>query len=190
MADMLGDASPGGRGVAHHQESRHGATPNHAYARSPERAAPFDRASQACRRRRDDGLDLDDQERTRGWVEREDVDDPALAIDVERDLGRHLPAGSDQVADDRLDEPGMRLVAQSVEPFALEQHANGQRAAKRCNGWRRTDARYPVAPPASISEIHHRERPMAVASRSWLQPRRRRSRRMSPPSRTGSMDRC
>jgi len=77
---------------------------------------------------RDRGLDLDDEQRPRCSVERDDVDRTALAPYVERYLCPHLPARSAEPADRDFDQARMGRVEEPVERLALigEPHRDGR----------------------------------------------------------------
>ena len=63
-------------------------------------------------------------------MEGQDVDRPALAIDVEGDFGGDLPSEVAKEADDALDELGVATVAESIQPLSLEEHPHRQIAAE------------------------------------------------------------
>lgn len=73
---------------------------------------------------RNNRLDLDDQHDARQSMEGEDVDRATLAPDREGDLDGDLPAGRTKHDDERVDEPSVRLVDQSVECFTIPSKAN------------------------------------------------------------------
>ena len=78
-----------------------------------------------------DRLDLDDEQRAAGWVKSKDVDRPALAVLVERDLGRELPTFIAQQAEHRIGDGRVRRVKESVERFSLPKDANGHGRPQR-----------------------------------------------------------
>ena len=61
----------------------------------------------------------------------EDVYGSSLAANPEGDLGSNIPSFHSKQTGHQLDEAGMVLVQQSVEPFALPVHANIDPGAKR-----------------------------------------------------------
>ncbi len=67
---------------------------------------------------RDDGFDLDDDERAGGRVEAEDVDGPALAPDGERRFDLHGPTRCSQAPNDGFHDRGVVLIEQAVERLA------------------------------------------------------------------------
>ena len=66
-----------------------------------------------------DGFDLDHEHYVRQRVEGENVDGAALAVDVERHVGRHDPTRNLEQADRALDEVGVTLIEKTVEGFAI-----------------------------------------------------------------------
>ena len=76
------------------------------------------------------GLDLDDQQRTGRWMEREHVDRPTLPTNRERHLDRRTPAGADQQLEGRIHERGVSLIQQSVQALAIPEQADFNATAK------------------------------------------------------------
>lgn len=73
---------------------------------------------------RHDRLDLYDEDDPGQSMKGEDVDRATLAPHREGNLNRHLPAGCTKQEHERVHEPGVRLVEQPVESFAIPPKAD------------------------------------------------------------------
>ena len=132
---------------AHHEEPskpcRPPFAPTRDLARQPRLPVERDEGSLDVR---DHRLHLDDEQRRRRRVEREDVNRAAFASDRERDFGRDLPAEGCEPPHDRLHERGVRLVQQSVERLAVPEQPAVEPCAE-CIGERAEHPdRQPICP--------------------------------------------
>lgn len=68
---------------------------------------------------RQDRLDLDDEQHACSRMPRDDIDRPALAELVERQLGDRLPAKRTQLGESQLDQGRMTSIDQAIDHAAL-----------------------------------------------------------------------
>jgi len=132
---------------AHHEEPskpcRPPSAPARDLARQPRLPVERDEGSLDVR---DHRLHLDDEQRRRRRVEREDVNRAAFASDRERDLGRDLPAEGCEPPHDRLHERGVRLVQQSVERLAVPEQPAVEPCAECIDERAEHPDRQPICP--------------------------------------------
>jgi hypothetical protein len=77
-----------------------------------------------------DRFDLDDEQRARAGMKREEIDRAALSANVEGNLCRDSPMEPGKHRDDMLNQLGVARVQESVEPLALPEQANVDTRAK------------------------------------------------------------
>lgn len=80
---------------------------------------------------RDDRLDLDHEEETGRWMPSQDVDGPALSVNVERHLRDGNPAARIELPEHDVDQARVITVEEAIELLALPQDANEKTGPER-----------------------------------------------------------
>ena len=132
------------------------------------------------------GLELDDQQRPRARVPREQIDRAALAIHREGHLGRDLPARRLQHSSRRFSEACMPGVEEAVEVAAAPPHEQDEIRVQGPDDFPERRQREPLDAAPSTSEIIGCDTPALAASSRCVQPSRCRNTRAVRPIRASS----
>jgi hypothetical protein len=104
---------------------------------------------------RDDGLHLDDGDRSGRSVPGKNVNRAALTVDRKRSLDGRLPTSGSQKGHDSVDDDGMRLVEEPIERLAAPTKVELKVRSQRC----RESVERPErnsADPAVLNRAHER----------------------------------